>query len=304
MNNRKFKLRKLSTRFIYSPLSKFIKVWINLLYPILFHFKNKEFLYKKNLQNNVIVSFTSIPSRIDKVHYVVKSLLLQSYRPDNIILWLSKEDFPDVDKLPKSLTSLLQTDFEIRWCENIKPHKKYYFAMEENPKAIVITVDDDGLYRKNLIKDLMNSYKRFPNAISCTRAHKMVFDEKMNLKSYNEWEYESNYFNIPTKLLFATGVGGVLYPPGCLDQRAFDIKLIRELCLNADDIWLKVMGTLNNKSVVAIPSTKSKYVVGIINAEKISLSKNNVLHSDNDFYIKKVFEKFNVSYKDFKETNI
>ena len=288
-------IKKLYTVLIFTPQNKMIKVLINIYYPILFYIRRNDFKTKKNYNNNVIVSFTSIPSRINKVHFVIKSLLLQTYRPDKIILWLSKEDFNDIT-LPKTLLDLLRTDVEIKWCENLKPHKKYYYAMSENPESIIITVDDDGFYRKNLIRDLINSYRRFPYAISCTRAHKMTFDHQHKLLPYNEWEYETKYFNKPSKLLLATGVGGVLYPPKSLDNRVFNQDLIRELCLNADDIWLKAMAVLNNTPVVAIPTTKSKYVVGILNAEKVALSKKNVLCSNNDRYIKHVFEYFNIDY--------
>lgn len=42
----------------------------------------------------------------------------------------------------------------------------------------------------------------------------------------------------------AVGVGGILYPPSCLDKRAFDINKIQELCIGADDIWLKCISTI------------------------------------------------------------
>lgn len=302
--NRRITLKKVINKVnnivFYTILNKLIKVYINITYPILFKLKKNEFLYKKSKDNNVIVSLTSIPSRIDSVHYVIKSLLIQSYRPDKVILWLSREDFEEGSKLPDELLDLQKTDFEIKWCENIKPHKKYFYTMKENPNSIIITVDDDGFYRRHLVKDLMKSYSKYPKAISCTRAHRMVFKNK-ELLPYSKWEYEVKKIYTPSKLIFPTGVGGVLYPPQCLDSRVFNIELINKLCLNADDVWLKVMAILNNTPAVVIPSTKSKYVVGIINAEKVCLSKNNVLNSENDIYLKNVFKQFSIDYSNFLE---
>ena len=34
----------------------------------------------------------------------------------------------------------------IRFCEDLKAHKKYYYAFKEYPDDIVITVDDDVIY--------------------------------------------------------------------------------------------------------------------------------------------------------------
>lgn len=294
-------IKKVNSFFNYLVWNRIIKIYINILYPIKFSIRKSQFMKKEDNNNKIIVSLTSIPSRIDKIHYVIKSLLLQSLRPEKIILWLSEDDFKDRNNLPKSLNELLNTNVEVKWCENIKPHKKYLYTMIENPDAVVITVDDDVFYRKNLIRDLVEAHKKYPDAIICTRAHKMKFNKDRQLLSYNEWDYEVKGDSKPSKLLFATGVGGVLYPPNSLDKRAFDVKLIYKLCLNADDVWLKAMQILNDRLVLAIPASKSKYVVGIINAEKIRLSQNNVLNSENDKYIKGVFEKFNITYFNFME---
>ncbi|WP_294161220.1 hypothetical protein [uncultured Clostridium sp.] len=296
--------RRLKNRIVDTPKNSIIKLSINIIYPILFYLKRDEILQlndiSNDIQNNVIVSLTSIPSRIGTLHYVIKSLLIQTYKPNKIILWLAKEDFSENIILPKELLKLVGNRFEIKWCENIKPHKKYFYTMKENYDSIIITVDDDGFYRRNLIKDLMNSYKKYPNYISCTRAHKMVFKNKQIIE-YNQWDYETKEFNKPSNHIFATGVGGVLYPPKCFDNRAFNKEEIYKLCLNADDVWLKAMEILNGRLVVAIPSTKTKYVVGIYNSEKFHLSKNNVLNSNNDKYIKNVFEKYNINYSYFEE---
>ena len=43
----------------------------------------------------IIVSLTSFPERMDDVHYTLYSLLNQEFKPDEIILWLSQEEFPN-----------------------------------------------------------------------------------------------------------------------------------------------------------------------------------------------------------------
>ena len=43
----------------------------------------------------IIVSLTSYPPRIGCVHRVVESLIRQTVRADEIILYLSRDEFPD-----------------------------------------------------------------------------------------------------------------------------------------------------------------------------------------------------------------
>ncbi len=44
----------------------------------------------------VIASHTSYPARIPYVHLAIKYLMVQSYKPNRIILWLAEEQFTPV----------------------------------------------------------------------------------------------------------------------------------------------------------------------------------------------------------------
>ena len=46
----------------------------------------------------VIVSLTSYPDRMYDIHYCLYSLLNQTFKPDKIILYLTKEQFPNLEK--------------------------------------------------------------------------------------------------------------------------------------------------------------------------------------------------------------
>ena len=53
---------------------------------------------------DVVVSLTTIPSRINSIHLVIRSLLKQTLSPKKIVLWVHK----DLEKqLPKRLYKLL-----------------------------------------------------------------------------------------------------------------------------------------------------------------------------------------------------
>ena len=104
----------------------------------------------------LIISFTSYPARIKYVKNVLRALYAQTLQPDKILLWLAKEQFPNLEKdLPEELQDdLRQNKFELRWCDNLGTHKKYFYAMQEFPEDIIVTVDDDVEYDKDVLQTL------------------------------------------------------------------------------------------------------------------------------------------------------
>ncbi len=128
-------------------------------------------------KRRIVASLTSYPARIETTHLAIRSLLAQRVLPDLVVLYLFKEEFPRREEdLPAELRQLLSHDVQIRWVDiNLKPHKKYYWALQEFSDDIVITFDDDLVYRNSLIGELMESYRKFPYAISAIRTHLITF---------------------------------------------------------------------------------------------------------------------------------
>lgn len=201
--------------------------------------------------NKIIVSLTSYPARIKKVSKTIMSMLVQTMEPDSIELWLTREEFPDGEKeLPDNLLNLKEYGLAIKWCENLKPHKKYFYSMQENAENIVITIDDDVYYSPRVIETLYQSYLKYPDCVSCLIAHRIRFADGKVLP-YEEWiKNDKRFYGIPSHSLLATGVGGVLYPPRCLCNETFNVKEIKEKSLKADDLWLKAMEVLSGVKVV------------------------------------------------------
>ncbi len=132
---------------------KFNKALVNLFYPVFGKCRNGV-----DKSRNVIISLTSYPARIDTLHLTVMTLLNQTVKPRSVMLWLANEQFPKrEDELPEKLLALKKYGLEIRFCEDLRPHKKYYYTMKENPECYVITVDDDVFYPENLVEELMTA---------------------------------------------------------------------------------------------------------------------------------------------------
>ena len=71
--------------------------------------------------SEIIVSLTSYPARITTVHMTIMTLLNQKVKPDKVILWLAKEQFPKgMASLPKKLIALQNVGLKIEWTHDIR----------------------------------------------------------------------------------------------------------------------------------------------------------------------------------------
>ena len=230
--------------------------------------------------DTLIVSLTSYPARISKLWMVIETLLNQKL-VDNfkVILWLSENQFPKgLDSLPKSLTNLIEKGLDIRFVsDDLKSHKKYYYAFKEYPNNIVVTVDDDVLYSPILLRTLLDAHDKYSDCVICNRGIKINKE-----KSYRNWDKVDN-FMIPVSNIMPTGIGGVLYPPHCYNNNIFNIEAIKSTCINGDDLWLNFMCRLNGTKVV---HTGARFgFITVLSSQETALCIENVNHDKNDIQI-------------------
>lgn len=167
---------------------------------------------KKALNPRIIVSLTSYGDRLNTLSICLKSLLNQTKKADKILVYLT-DDIKE-SHLPSSLLELRDRGIEYRFVPlDLKPHKKYYYAMQEFPDDIIVTVDDDVIYYKEMLSELYKTYLKFPKCIVTGRAHEITFNDDGSIKAYDDWNWCSQKYEQPSMKLLATGAGSVLYPP-------------------------------------------------------------------------------------------
>lgn len=189
---------------------------------------------------NIVLSMTSYLPRFPTLHLCLSSLFSQSVPANQINLYLDNDVSPG--QLSEQIISYQEQGLQIIYTPHcLKCHTKYYYAMQDYPNSIIITVDDDVIYEPDFIEKLLNSFRKYPNAISAGRVHKITVNTNGQVDPYQKWIHECTSIHVPSKELFATGVGGILYPPGCLGSETFNKQILSRLSLYADDIWLKVM---------------------------------------------------------------
>ena len=235
---------------ILSPFRLTTRALANIIIPICLKHTRNCFTNKKINNRRIIVSLTSFPARIEYVYLAIKALFYQNTLPDKIILWLSINQFPN-KQVPTRLSCLQNDIFEIRFVDDdIKSHKKYYYAFKEFPNDYVILIDDDIYYDTKLIEDLLIAARNNEHAIICRYGSILSYGKSDQLQPFNNriqvegWSTSQNFF-------LGTG-GGTLFIPSLLCKDCTNKDLFMKLTPLADDIWLNAMVRLSNLKIVKI----------------------------------------------------
>ncbi|RJE83623.1 hypothetical protein D3P07_25065 [Paenibacillus sp. 1011MAR3C5] len=278
-----------------------LKLLVNIIYPIYYNIfptsKTGININKNESDEKIIISLTTFPARINTVWLCIETLLRQKKKPDEIVLWLADSQFESIDQLPKNLIKQQERGLTIKFCEDLRPHKKYYYTIKENPNANVIIVDDDMYYPNFLVEMLIDKSKAYPGAIICNRGRFMKFNENNSIAPYKLWTNNSDT-NEPSYALCPIGCDGVLYPPNTLHLDVFNKDDIYNLCLNADDLWLKLMSLRVNTKAVKTDVNMISFF-DIITTQKTKLTSLNVENDGNDIQMQNILKKYNIDFSDY-----
>ena len=210
---------------------------------------------KKKVSANrkpVYISLTSMFNRQQRLYECLFNLLKQSYKPDKIYIYLSEDpSFFDNGFINKKITyqpllSLLNKNkiFNILWGKDIGPYGKLLplLKIKWSDDCLIITVDDDTVYDFNLIKNLVEDYKKY-NCVISYRGFKPSITDITELKyNVNKGKEKKNMFNFPT------GKGGILYHPTFFHKTGdliFNEDVFKNICKTADDVWFLLVRIAN-----------------------------------------------------------
>lgn len=244
----------------------------------------------------LIVSLTSFPQRMtipNVVPLALYSLLNQSMKPDQIILYLSEEEFPrrEID-IPQEILDFVSHGLTIRIeGANIRSYKKLIPALKEFPEEFIVTADDDVWYPRNWLKKLWETSLHHPG-MTIGHRFKYVTTSPERILDYNHWDCDT-----PSPLgayrNFLTGCGGILYPPGVLHRDVLKEELFMKIAPTADDIWFWAMTVLNGNQAAVVPHGYNAFI-GLLPEENHGpmLSAENVYGPGNDIALGQLFSHY------------
>ncbi len=242
----------------------------------------------------VIASLTSYPKRISTVHLAIKSLLLQTYKPDRVVLWLAEEQFPD-KKLPDELTALCKYGLEIIWMHDIYGHKKYFYPIvNQKDSEVIITFDDDIIYSPKLIERLMKTHKKFPNCLVCERGQ--TFDASFP-NNPGKWNPHSAVgVKVPTYSINPSPGGGCLIPKNAFHSDATDENKICSLAYKNDDLWYMFMSAENETKIVKTRKNHRTFSV-ISGSQTEQMATENVVMNKNEAVMQLLKEAYPLAWE-------
>lgn len=247
----------------------------------------------------LIVSMTSFPARIEAAANVVEQMMIQTLKPDEIILWLSEDQFPKKEQeLPEELLDLKKYGLTIRWCQgDLRAYKKFLPAMKEYPDDLIMILDDDLVYPVDFAEKLYEAHQRFPDAIIASRVHEIGLDEQGKILPYGKWKKQCGYDWYQTRPdWFFTGGAGTLFPPHIFGKELFDEKLLQEICPWADDIWLNVHAAMDH--IPIINTALNHKLARIDGTQEECLQKINWDQNANDVQLQKVVTHYREQLND------
>lgn len=267
------------TNFFLRSIRYSMRIIANLYVKFFYFIDNKKHNVDKN---TIIISLTSFPARIRNVWMTCATLLNQDIDNKHIVLWLSNLQFKNQYKdLPKNLLKLQSKGLDIRFVDDdLRPHKKYFYAFQEYPDNVVVTVDDDILYNPELVSELIKIYHQHSDCVICNRSVNIRRDK------YSKWCTNTVYKKELANIM-PTGIGGVLYPPHIFDNSpVFDVDAIKSTCINGDDLWLNFMTRLNGH--LAVQTEFRTGLITVLSSQEDALCKENVGENKNDLQINKI----------------
>lgn len=249
--------------------------------------------YKK-----IVVSLTSYGRRVDKVvYFTLISLLRQSHKPNQIILWLDKDNWNE-SNIPFRLKSLREKGVEIKFCEDIKSFKKLIPTLKTNPDDYIITVDDDQYYPRDFIKNMVEEIKSDPNNIYAYDVHRLTFSNS-KINTYKQWEMDAD--DDTDGIVMGVGAGGIVYQSRLLHKDIDDADKFMSLAPQADDLWFFFMEYLAGTKCKLIHS-KKKHIPLDAFYQKLhqgsSLRDANWNENMNDIQLRRIMEYYDIIDKD------
>lgn len=235
-----------------------------------------------NPNADFVVSIASYPKRSHLLPAVYEALNEQTKKPKKWILVLSEEEWPQFD-LPTYLLKLVNRGLEIIWVKNnTYAVKKLVPVIEKYPDLDVITFDDELIYGKHVIEELVNCSLKHKNAI-IGHVGKRLIQKNEELRMTYRASKDADY-STPSEEVYFLGGSGTFYPSDSLDQRVTQLDAIQKIVPGrGSDIWFWAaavakgteqicLGTYTGINLYfSIPSTKnteSKDLPGVEMMEK------------------------------------
>ena len=238
-----------------------------------------------------VLSLTTHSHRLELVFYAIESIAKGVRKPSRLHLWIT--DPTAYSRLPATLQRLQSRGLEVHLTEDLGPHTKYYPYVDRERKFDVplVTADDDVLYPREWLQQLIAAHDANSSAIHCFRAHRM-YVTNTHVGPYESWPHCED--TRPSHLNFITGVSGTIYPPTYLKYLKQHGTAFKQCCPTADDIWLTVIALRGGFKIAQLNDKPSDFTT-VPNSQEKRLYDLNVLRGENQIQLMRTLSETDLS---------
>jgi len=192
----------------------------------------------------LVVTLTTVPERMDRLTPVLHSLLDQTVHADRIVLARpdvsrrSGQPYPQLHPAVPGVDVIAATDEG--------PATKLLPALLAEPNAAILVVDDDVIYPRDFIAQMLDWHRRLPQAAIGWRGWRIV--PGVHPKSFPH--IFATALKEPEPVDILLGTWGYLVPPGALDAAVHDFTGYPPGVRFVDDVWFS--GHLARRGVLRL----------------------------------------------------
>ncbi len=194
----------------------------------------------------VVVSFSTIPSRMGSISDVIKNLENQTFTPDAVYFNLPYKSLREEKDYPDFVVPDTHLNVIVNRCEDIGPLTKLSPTLEKekDPETIIITIDDDIIYQDHVLEKLV----------------KAIASSQKTVYSYGGWNYTewsgfgkkgSNiipFYTLQGVEHIIHGIAGVAYKRKFFDDDFHQV----DACFTCDDVLISSYLSLHGITMIKL----------------------------------------------------
>jgi len=205
---------------------------------------NMKFSTKYNRKKiRLVASLTTLPHRLLNIHHTLDSLVSQHVKPDviylNIPITYTRFNISADKSLISRLINQFNNKYGVRFVvtrlkKDWGPLSKLLPVLykEQDPATLLITVDDDMVFKPTLFGILLQRHLNSPKMAFGASGQMVDIDRDDSLHVRTAWKWKSGAF--PVDIL--EGFTGAIYR-----RDFFDVDMLAAVpsqCFSTDDIWI------------------------------------------------------------------
>lgn len=236
--------------------------------------------------SKTIISLTSWVPRFNDLPLVLLTLIQQTTKPQEIVLWLTESDRNLLDNGVEKLFK--PHGVRIAICDDLKSHKKWLPMIESGHAEPFVICDDDIIYPREWLARLLVEDRK--DAFVGLRAHQMIVNRRREIGPYASWKKQISATGEPSPFVFVTGGAGAIIDPERIKDCFLKRATILSKCPTADDIWLNMIHI--SSGIYPYKTRYSFPCLEIPGTAKCGLAAANVEGGDNDRQMTNIDEWF------------